>query len=267
MGRSGVSLSKLRVAVAILLFGVVLTVIEKGGLLNPLKDFAAEAASPIQIVLYQTYQNFSESFQGFLEIGSLRARNVKLEVANSQLTAENSRLKDLEAENQALRVQLGVGKLPAKILQVARIIGFGTAGSRDSLLIDKGSADKLVVGDIAVVKNIYVGTIVEETAHSAQIRLLQDPAVKIPAVTEDGAIGIAVGEFGTEAHLTNVVQDDKLHAGDLVLSSGEALLPQGLILGRLSQIQKVNRELFQDARIDPLLDITKLKTLFIMSQK
>lgn len=259
--------SRVRVVIILVLAGLIIAILEKSGSLSVPKSFFASIFNPIQLSIYRTYQNISHVGGAFVSIGSLHQKNTDLELENATLKAENSRLKDLEAENAALREQLSAPKIGLTLSQVANVVGFGTGGNRNNLLIDKGSSDKVKVGDFVVLKNLYVGRIREVQPKSSRVQLITDPDTKIPAVTSAGALGVVVGQFGTESHLANVIQDDKLNQDDLVFTSGEAGFPKGLVIGRISEVRKVSKELFQDATLQSLLNLNEMRVVFVMEQK
>jgi rod shape-determining protein MreC len=264
MQKTASSFAKARLLLAVAFVGMAFFLFERAGSLNFAKDAAALVLTPIQYSLYRTYLGAANQLQAFAGIGGLRQKNVALEIERATLEAEVARIGALEEENQALREQLKTPLQAQKILTEASVIGLGTAGVRGSLLLDKGSREGVRVGDFVVVKNIYLGQVAEVSPRTARISLITEPATKIPAVTSSGALGLLVGQYGTEAKLTNVIQDDRLVEGDLLLSSGEADFPKGLVLGRLASVNKVSRELFQEAKIEPLLDATFLRTVFIL---
>lgn len=266
MGRTISSFAKARVLLALVVVGFVVILVEATGSLNFAKGFAGFVLTPIQFSLYRTYLGATNQLQAFAGIGSLRAENVNLEIERATLEAETARLQVLEEENQALRDQLGVAPLKEKVLTPVAVIGLGTAGVRGTLLVDKGSEASVRVGDWVVFKNVLIGVVAEVSPKTSRIRLLSDPSTKIPAITGSGALGLVTGQFGTEIKLGNVVQDDSLVEGDLVLSSGEADFPKGLVLGKIANVNKVSREFFQEAKVEPMLDTADLRTVFVLKK-
>jgi len=266
MGKTTSSFAKARLLIGITIVGFALFLIETSGSLNFARNLASFVLTPIQYSLYRSYFGITNHLQALGSVGALRTENVELEIENATLEAEASRISRLESENEALRDQLATPARPNKILTDASVIGLGTAGVRGSLLINKGSHDGIRAGDFVVLKNILVGVVAESAPKTSRISLILDPSTKIPAVTAAGAIGLLIGKFGTEVKLENVVQDELLREGDLVMSSGEADFPKGLVLGRIVSVNKVSAELFQEAKVEPLIDASHLKTVFVLRQ-
>jgi len=51
----------------------------------------------------------------------------------------------------------------------------------------------------------------------------------------------------------------------LVFTSGEGeTFPQGLVIGRISLIEKSESEIYQRAKLDPILDYQKLDKVFVV---
>ncbi|MDP2671123.1 MAG: rod shape-determining protein MreC [bacterium] len=261
------SVSKIRLFFLILFVGLILIFLERFGALDFAKGVVSYLSTPIQLSVYRSYQNLSQSLDAVVSIGGLHARNSTLERENALLLAENIKIRSLEKENENLRAQLGSPKIGLKLKEIASVIGFGVGGNRDSLLLDQGQNQKIKKGDLVVVRNIFVGTVVEVSPRTSRVALITDPQTKIPAITQSGAVGVLAGQFGTEAHLTNVIQDDKLNEGELVLTSGEADYPKNLVLGKITSVKKVSRELFQNAKVESLLPAGELQTVFVMERK
>ncbi len=266
MGKTAFSFAKGRLLFSLVVIGLVLALIEASGNLNVAKGFVGYLVTPIQFSLYRTYQSVANQWSGLTSIGTLRSRNVELEIEKATLEAQLVRIASLEKENEALRGQLGTKTLPGRITIQASVIGLGTGGLRGTLLIDRGDKDSIEKGDFIVLKNVLIGSIVEVGPKTARVKLLTDPSTKIPAFTSSGALGLLVGEFGTEIKLTDVVQESRLKEGDLVLASGEADFPRGLVMGKIVSVNRVSRELFQEAKVEALLDTSKLQTVFVLKR-
>ncbi len=256
-------LEKYRYYLYLFLVGAALILLANTPLLKGLVGSAQRATVPLQETFYQGFKGIGNTFSTLVQIGKLRSINADLKLANAQLTADNLRLKHLEGENKSLKEQLGVRDTSLKIVSASHPVGKGIFGSKSILEIDKGGQDGLKIGDFVVIKNILLGSVINVTDHLSSIQLLTDPDTKIPAVTESGAQGLLIGSFGSEVVLTEVVQEDSLKPGDLVYTSGKDLYPKGLVVGEVSKVNKVNKELFQKATIKPLLKPEDLDLIYV----
>jgi len=259
--------SQYRIIFIILIVGLILAAVEALGAFDPIKSAAQTITVPLQLSLYKVKLNTENAVKTLGEIGSLRDKNINLEEENAKLAAENAKLGLLKEENEALRKQLGATSPRAGELILAKVIGESPLISKKLLLIDKGEVNGIEEGMVVVVENIYVGKIYATSPRTSSIQLVSDPDNKIPVVTDRKVKGIAVGQFSAEVALTNIVQGDTLNKGDLVLTTGEGGFPSGLVVGRIKEVKKVEKELFQRASLELLINPASLSTVFIVVEK
>lgn len=249
----------------IILIGFLLFLITKSGFLNPLINLSQIVTVPLQSSFAHSVRNTKNVIQTFSEIGNLRSNNATLRKENALLRAENTTLKLLEKENQSLRAQLKTPKINLKIIATAAPIGNGAIGTKNILLIDKGSNNKIKKKDLVLVGNILVGQIIEITPKMSSVQLLSDPATKIPAITSGKAEGIVSGDFGSGIKLTDVVQEKVLNIGELIFTSGRNNWPKGLVLGEIEKVNKIDKEFFQKAEVKSSINIDDLDLVYVVS--
>lgn len=247
----------------LLVVALFLIAIERIGFFKKLEEGVTVLTNPIQVSFYAASHSISNKFSVLFEIGTLRKNNLDLEAENAALVAENGQLRKLTEQNQLLRDQLGLVKEEKVKLKSASVLGFTPSLTRGSITIAKGRDDGVKKGDIIIVKNILIGEVDRVKEKSSLVRLLNDPDSKVLGETENKARGIVVGDFGSRIKLTKVLIEDKITAGELVFSSGEENFPKGLVIGKISKVKRLEAELFQEAEIEPLLDINKLEMVFI----
>jgi rod shape-determining protein MreC len=255
--------SKQKTFLGLILLVVVLFFLEAAGVMNFVTDPAQKIFRPLQLGFYKTGQDFANFFETVKGVGSLRARENELSAENAKLLAENASLKKLTGENKLLREQLGA-KIAAKDVITASVIGGDPFLSSEEFLLDKGEADGVKEDALVVIKDILIGQIGTVRRSTSTVRLLTDPESKIAAITEGGTKGIVEGEFGSGLALKKVAQTDALQEGQVVFTLGEARFPRGLVLGKITKVQKNPAELFQTAVVEPLLPFKSLDLVFIV---
>ena len=251
----------------LIITGLLIGAIETFGFLDPLKKPVQFVTVPIQLSLYNAKLEVENTFKTFAEISSLRTSNLSLEEENALLLAENAKLELLKEENEAIRRQIGSASIKDQELIVAKVIGESPIISKKLLLIDKGEVHGVKEGMVVVDENIFIGEIYAVSPRTSSVQLVSDPENKIPVVTNRKIKGLATGRFGAEVELTNVVQGDQLNVGDLVLTTGEGGYPSGLVIGKIKEVKKVEKELFQKAVIELLINPASLATVFLVVDK
>ena len=256
-----------KILVVMIIIGLVLAGAESFNFLDPIKRPIQSSTVPIQLTLYNLKLRTENAVRTLAEIGELRGKNLDLEEENAKLFAENAKLSLLEEENEALRNQLGAVSTKDQELIVAKVIGESPVVSKKLLLIDKGEIHGIKKGMVVVVGNIYFGEIYSVSPRTSSIQLVSDPENKIPAITDKKVKGIAVGQFSAEVELTNLVQGDKLNEGDIVYTTGEGGYPSGLVIGKIKEIKKVEKDLFQKGVVELLINPSSLSIVFVVAEK
>jgi len=253
----------LRFFITLGLISLVLFLVDSLGLLKLPKTAVQYITIPVQYGLYQTGISFQRhlEFITLARTAALENKALKTQLAN--LLTENSSLRKQLLDNQSLTDQYSKLNPQTYDLLPTRIIGMGK-----SITIDKGENDGIVIGQVVVFKDNYFGQIKGISPKSAEVLLPQDPTSKL-AVFSQGeggrAKGILVGQFGSEFLMDKILHQEKVSVGDLVYSEGtEGKLPKGLIIGRITQVFDRQNEVFQQAKVEPVFNLTDLDIVFVI---
>lgn len=254
-------LGKQKVFATLIVFVIVLFVVE----MLPWKIFSPtqKILLPVQIAIYKTKKDVDNFLGTFVDIKSLRGKENQLAKENALLLAENASLKRLKKENKTLKDQLGVSEQKRNLI-AASVIGQDPLLSSSRLLVDKGKADEVKNKALVLLKDVLIGQIVSVGEYSSTVRLLTDSETKIPAVTAFGVKGLLQGEFGNKMSLTKVVQNKKISKDEIIFTSGEAGFPKGMVLGKITKVEKDPADLFQKAQVSSLIEFDLLDILFII---
>lgn len=193
------------------------------------------------------------------EIDTLKTENQKLQTKLAKTYL-------LELENQAFRDQFAKSESNAKKLLPSIVISHRDS---DRILLDKGIEDGVKKGVAVVSNDNLVGIVTGVTPHTAQVRLTISTDFSIAAATvKTNAIGVSKGQEDEGILFQNVLLSDSLEVSDFVATKGEEDikkigLPPGLIIGKIVSIDKKASALYQTAKIESLIDFTKLRLVFI----
>lgn len=226
------------------------------------------ALFPVQALFYQAVAA-PFSWHQDTKLLQLQNENVTLHV---QLAHDQA----LKNDDAALRDQFQTTTPVSQSVLSAIIIGMPEfipgVVFPENLIIDKGSDDGLHNKDTVIYKNMLVGQITMITLHAAQVTLLTNPQSSFTASSlTTNANGIIKGMGNGQMILDNVLLSDSLKTGDMVVTKGDQNIqqkgfPPGLIIGKISSVEKNPSSLFQRAKVQSLVDITKLHMVFVMRQ-
>jgi len=205
---------------------------------------------------------------------ALSPKTTALQQENTTLRKQLADMNGLRADNAALRDQFQTANPVSNTLLPVHVVGMGDAIPNMSfpqrLVIHAGKKEGITVGNIVVVKNEAVGDIVMVSDHFSVVRLVSSKESSFAAVTSaTGAIGVAKGSGSGDITLDNVLLSQQLQVGDMVVTKGSQDIsgkgfPEGLIIGKITSIDKNPSSLFQKARVVPLTSFDHLSMVFVI---
>lgn len=199
------------------------------------------------------------------EIDKLRSENEKLLEKLTELNA-------LKKDNEALRSQFQDAVISSQTLLPAKVIGFnGPLDNPTTLILDQGSKNNVKKGMAVVLQHNLVGKIGNVSAWASELILPVNKNFSTLAVSSsNNSPGIINGEEDFIL-LNHVVITDTLSKNEIVVTKGEKNkngvgIPQDLIVGKISLVNKPETQPFQSAIVVSLVNFKKLTTVFIVVQ-
>jgi hypothetical protein len=152
----------------------------------------------------------------------------------------------------------------------AKVIARDASPFRGSLLISAGSREGIRPGAPVVVGEALLGTVAKVGTRSSSVRLLTDPGhriwvmVLVQGVESQGYVeGTGGGEL--EMHL---VATEAAVVDSPVFSAGEdGVLPRGLLIGRISRAEDLDRNGVAEVTVEPEVDPTRVGFVNILVSK
>ncbi len=187
-------------------------------------------------------------------------------------------------ENAELRKALGWKRAQHTPVVAAEVWNYGGGlGVWPRLTLGVGSAQGVKAGDAVVVHEGLVGRVAPNVArHSCEVILLSDPACRVAVEIPGRVKGIAQGTQGVDygedpaenllytPHpliLRYVGKDVRLEKNEPILTEGSGeRFPRGLVVGTVASQQSNSNELLAEVLIEPAVDPTTLRTVFILTQ-
>ncbi|MBI2011607.1 rod shape-determining protein MreC [Candidatus Daviesbacteria bacterium] len=250
--------------IPLLFISLLLIFADNLNLLNLPKQAVQIVTVPIQYGLYRSGVAISRQFE-FIFLARRAGQEKKaLTEQLAQILSENANLRRKLAETEGfLEQQRSLD--PQTFTQIAaRPVGISRF-----LLIDKGSIDGVKKDMVIVYKDNYLGKITESSPRQSKVILPTDPDSKISvfASNKNGrARGILVGQFGSEMLMEKILHQEPLNIGDLVYTEGtEINFPRGLIIGSISEVKDEDNQIFKQAKVKPIFEVTNLDIVFVIT--
>ncbi len=251
----------------ILLFGIlaILVIVALNFFQKPVRNFFYLISAPIQKTFWRAGDRVSDFFETISDIKNLKKENEDLKLKIQSLLAENVQLLEFKKENETLRVALNLGLEKQFNLTFAEVIGKDI--SQDSLIIDKGSDDGILKGQpvISQEKNL-VGKINEVYKNFSKVMLISNKDVSFDGkISDTGIYGLVKGNGNFKVFFDLVPKDKEIKKGDIIATAATGgIFPEGLLVGEIKEVKKLDVEPFQRAEISPSFDVKEINYLFIV---
>jgi rod shape-determining protein MreC len=242
------------------------------GLVQPVADIISRISGPVLADLYSLSSIWHNSSGEELTKEESMAENEKLKKEINSLLKENARLKAVEEENIQLRQSLNFFEKNDYHYLLGRVISRGElvdfSGHVEEVTVNRGAKDGVVPG-LVVLDNegIVVGKVAAVKETIAKIYLTTNRQCKLAATISgrNQTSGITEGELGLTIKMSFIPQEEKIKVNDIVVTSGlEQYIPPGLVIGRVTEVNKESSELWQSADLTPLANFSQLNIISIL---
>ncbi|XHR27040.1 MAG: rod shape-determining protein MreC [Chthoniobacteraceae bacterium] len=210
--------------------------------------------------------------QGLKSLQELETENQQLAVSNKELKAVNQTLRDLEAENNRLRMALQYRERAVFQLVPARVIARDASSWWNTIKIDRGTADGLESDMPVLTESGLVGKTTSVAEHAATVLLISDENCRVASSIEGTREqGIISGERGSGTSqpvlcMRFLSKTANLKPDQKVYSSGVGgVYPAGIFIGAIKEFRV--RELDGFATLQPAVDLTTLEDVFVVLGK
>jgi rod shape-determining protein MreC len=265
-----------------MLGSLLLIALDNMGLLRPVKSEAQVVLRPVERALTQTRLAVRGGMEQVLGTPALRHRVTELEQEVSDLLRANLRLQGLQAENDRLKVELGVRQTYEWITEGAVVVQANAENGRRMIRIDRGRVDGIQLGMPVVAKEggspaALIGIVDALYAQTADVLLITDYGSSISAHTTQPtrAKGLVIGQWqvGDRIKLVDVDPVIPLAPGDYVVTSGlskgfaadtpMARVPADIPIGTVTRVDPTNHT--QSAKLQPFVDPDRVRDVWVIT--
>ncbi len=206
-------------------------------------------------------------WSSYVWLKGAKEENKQLKSENARLQAELYAMEEVRLENERLRKLLNYAEASGGQPVAAKVIGVNPDPNNLSLRIDRGEADGLTRGMPVVTPDGVVGHVIRVVPHAADVLLLHDPHSKVGVIVQRTRVRAIAGVDGADRalKLEFALRSESVDEGDLVVTSGtDGVFPPGLVVGRLTKVDRQGKGTFQSAEILPSVDATRLEEVLVM---
>ncbi len=269
-------------ALLLILGSLLLIALDNRGFLRPVKSQAQVILRPVERAMTQTRLAVGDSIETVRGTSALQRRVAALEQEVSDLRQANLRLQGLQAENDRLKVELGVRQTYEWMTVGAVVVQANAENGRRMIRIDRGRVDGLQLGMPVVAKEggspaALIGIVDALYAQTSDVLLITDYGSSISAHTTQPtpAKGLVIGQWqvGDRIKLVDVDPGMPLAPGDYVVTSGlskefaidtpMARVPADIPIGTVTRIDRTSHT--QSATLQPFVDPDRVRDVWVIT--
>jgi rod shape-determining protein MreC len=210
------------------------------------------------------------AWNGYVALRGSHERAMLLSARVQTLELEQQRLQSVQEEAERLRKLLGFAELSGERRYLgARVVGIrlGSVG-RQVLTIDRGSDDGVAPLMPVVVAEGVVGRIHAVAGRTADVLVVTDLNSSVAVRVDRTRARANVRGLGKPdlCRLDYALRTEDVIEGDPLVTSGtDGVFPRGLPVGKITQLDRRQHGLFQDARVVPAVDVTRLEEVLVLT--
>jgi len=183
----------------------------------------------------------------------LSAENAQLRDLVERRISTTATIESLQIENDTLKKTANLALSLKRHLLPVGIFNISLAPDGYRALINKGSTNGVTVGQTIIsTAGELMGKVITVFPTSSQVMLIADPAFSVTARVLNGQTsGIIRGALADGLNLEFVTQADTILEGDIIVTTGDDMIPAGLVIGVVRRIENNDTRLFKKIYINP----------------
>ena len=229
---------------------------------------------PVAVSGSQIGKGIKDYFLTFSQISDFRDEYNQMKIDIFEKDINNAYYQTILEEKLALEKQLNMANKEAHYLK-AKVVGYES----DSIRINVGSEDGVVVGDTVLLGNIFVGivhgvdlngslVILPYSKNSSFEVFISPLGIENGVVTEKTEVfsKAVVKGVGDHIDIENISSESLVQDGDIVVSNDKKI-NQYLVIGKIANISSNPAEASRRGNVVPLIDYNDLMTVFVDIRK
>ncbi|MBI3405155.1 MAG: rod shape-determining protein MreC [Acidobacteria bacterium] len=199
-----------------------------------IRVWAVYAVTPVQRAGLWVVDGIGDWWNNYVALRKTRQENQSLREEISGLKIKSAQLESRAAEADRLGILLQFREShPDVPLLAAKVIGAAAVGTSKTIYINRGIEDKVAKNMGVITPDGVVGKIYEVYSNSSQVLLMTDKDSGVGSLLASSRTqGVVRGTGDPEPALQYVINDEKVEAGERILTSGlDKIFPKDLPVG------------------------------------
>lgn len=259
----------LTILICLVSVSIIFTII--GGKLSPQSNIAGAITAPIRSAATAVSNAFSDLIVSIKDGNKIMLENTELEAEINELREQLADYQKISAENYFYKNYLEIKEAhPDFKFAPATLVSRDADDLYKGFVINKGSIHGISEYDPVITDAGLVGFVSQVGLNTSKVITVLSPELTLGALdnrTNDSGIISGSLEFlkNGETKFYNLSRSCNIAVGDYVVTSGEGIFPQGLLIGTIKTVgnDKYNTSLF--ATVKPFADINNLREVMVIT--
>ncbi len=261
---------KIILSTLIILIALSVTFFLIGGRISPQADIMGTLTAPFKAAVTKISDSVNDFVTAYTEGNEIMLKNTELETELSELREQLANYEKVTAENEFYKNYLEIkDNNPDFKFAHATLISRDNGDPYKSFVINRGSASGIDEYDPVITNEGLVGYIDEVGLTTSKVTTILSPDITLGALdnrTSDSGLLSGSLEQTKEGYtrLYNLSRSCTVAIGDYVVTSGEGIFPEGLLIGTIMSIgsDKYNTSIF--AAVKPFANIENLREVMVI---
>ncbi len=254
---------------AVIVLSIVCVII--GGRISPQADIIGTVTAPFRAAFTNISNAVSDFFAVYSEGNDALVKNAELETEINELRRQIADYDEISAENEFYKKYLEIKDAhPDFKFSAATLISRAHQDPYKSFVINKGSTSGISENDPVITDEGLVGYIYEVGLTTSKVATVLSPDITLGALgnrTRDSGIvsgSLALAELG-QTKFYNLSRSCNIAVGDYVVTSGEGIFPEGLLIGTVKTIgsDEYNTSIF--AAVEPFAKVEDIRDVMVIT--
>ncbi len=226
-----------------------------------------DAVVSITRVPLLVFSDFAKDAKGLYTYKFILNENIKLRRQSDELKKEIVQLDELRLENQRLKDVLSLRENSPFVSTAANVIGCDPNNWSSGVVIDKGKAQGIKVGNSVITGIGLAGRVTDIADSTSKVMLLDDPdscfASIIQRTREEGLV---CGTLTGKLILRYLDKNSGVKEGDVILTSGTGNSPADLIIGFVDAVKKDRFGFLLWCSVQPAVNLRRVEEVLVIKE-
>ena len=230
-----------------------------------IRYWSVQASAPAARSGTWFFSHLGGFWSGYVGLRNAHAENEQLREQVGQLELRNRELESQAAEAHRLEVLFDFRSAhPEAQMLAAQVIEASADPASETVLINRGDHDRVKRNMAVITPDGIVGKIVEVFPDDSQVMLMTDKNMGVGAMFADTRThGVVKGTSDPQPLMDYIVNDEKVSAGQTIITSGEdRIFPKGLLVGVVASAKDGNP--FQKILVRPAARLDRLEDVIVL---